>query len=112
MDNSVESILILHIMSIITDQPGQESNDAFVSFKIEPNIIPATAIQTSEKFPAFRGGFGDIWKCEMSTQSEARPVSLQTGEQFPSVTVIYYNQGCDQIHQGPFEHRYAVGFYP
>jgi hypothetical protein len=68
------------MLSIITDQPGQESNAAFVSFKIQPKIIPDTDIQRSGDFPDVIGGFGNIWKCYMSTQSGARRlVSLQTG---------------------------------
>lgn len=49
-----------------------ESNAAFVSFKIQPKIIPDTDIQRSGDFPAVIGGFGNIWKCYMSTQSGAR----------------------------------------
>ncbi|KAG1868010.1 kinase-like domain-containing protein [Suillus tomentosus] len=50
---------------------GQESN-VTVQFKFEPNIIPATAIRRSQDSPAhYTGGFGDVWKCHMSTQSQA-----------------------------------------
>ncbi|KAG1733169.1 kinase-like domain-containing protein [Suillus occidentalis] len=54
-----------------------ESNVALVSFKIEPNIIPATDIRRSGKFSAAVGGHGDIWKCDMSTQSGTRPVAVK-----------------------------------
>ncbi|KAG1906274.1 kinase-like domain-containing protein, partial [Suillus fuscotomentosus] len=48
-----------------------------IMFKIKPNTIPATAIQRPELFPICSGGFNDIWKCFMSTQSENRPVAIK-----------------------------------
>ncbi|KAG2340783.1 kinase-like protein, partial [Suillus weaverae] len=58
------------------DNFNSESNDAF-AFKIEPPFIPATAIQRSQSFPHYTGGFGDVWKCSMFTQSETRPVAVK-----------------------------------
>lgn len=43
-----------------------------VQFKIEPTPIPETDIARDGKFPIYRGGFGDIWKCSMATQSGTR----------------------------------------
>ncbi|KAG2143972.1 kinase-like domain-containing protein [Suillus cothurnatus] len=53
---------------------NQTCNQTFelVQFKIEPTVIPATNIVRGGKFPDFRGGFGDIWKCSMATQSGPR----------------------------------------
>lgn len=62
-----------------------ESNDAFVSFKIKLKIIPATDIQRSGKFCAVRGAFGDIWKCDMSTQSGTRPVAVKSIRVLPPI---------------------------
>ncbi|KAG1803955.1 kinase-like domain-containing protein [Suillus subaureus] len=41
-------------------------------FKIDPKIIPATDIIRDGIFPSGRGGFGDVWKCSMTTQSGTR----------------------------------------
>ncbi|KAG2144100.1 kinase-like domain-containing protein [Suillus bovinus] len=55
-----------------------DESNLTVQFKIEPNIIPATAIRRSGQYPDIVGGFGDIWKCSMSTQSEARAVAVKS----------------------------------
>jgi len=43
-----------------------------VQFKIEPILIPAANIARDGKFPDCKGGFCDIWKCSMTTQSGTR----------------------------------------
>ncbi|KAG1818289.1 kinase-like domain-containing protein [Suillus variegatus] len=55
-------------------------DEVTVQFKIEPNIIPATAIRRSQDVPNLTGGLCDIWKCHMSTQSqaEARLVAVKS----------------------------------
>ncbi|KAG1796467.1 kinase-like domain-containing protein [Suillus variegatus] len=55
---------------------GQKSN-VTVQFKIEPNIIPATAIKKSQNNTHYAGEFGDVWKCYMSTKFKARPVAVK-----------------------------------
>jgi len=74
-----------------------------VQFKIEPILIPAANIARDGKFPDCKGGFCDIWKCSMTTQSGTRRlVSLDMGKRF----LIYHSQGRCQIYQGPFSNRY------
>ncbi|KAG2033961.1 kinase-like domain-containing protein [Suillus americanus] len=53
-------------------------SDCVVAFKLEPNIISATAIRRLEQFPTASGWLGDVWKCSMSTQSEARLVAVKS----------------------------------
>ncbi|KAG2065014.1 kinase-like protein [Suillus decipiens] len=53
-------------------------SNCVVAFKLEPCIIPTTAIRRLERFPAASGWLGDVWKCSMFTQSEAHPVAVKS----------------------------------
>jgi len=67
-----------------------------VDFKIDPIVIPSTAITKLEPYIHGSGGLGDVWKCSMSTQYGTRHVSPQTGIRHP---INYHNLGCCQSYQ-------------
>ena len=62
-------------------------------------FLPQPALTKLELYPHGSGGLSDVWKCSMSTPSETRIVSLQTGRR----PIVYQYLGCCQIH--PDAHR-------
>jgi len=64
-------IQILHSLEMMRDQLLQD-------FKIDPILIPSTAIKKLEPYTRGSGGLGDVWKCSMSAQSGTRHVSQFT----------------------------------
>ncbi|KAG1730479.1 kinase-like domain-containing protein [Suillus lakei] len=72
---------------------GISPTDVQVNYKIQPILIPTTAITKIDQFPNGSGGLGDVWKCSMYSLSGTVSAQSET----VAVKSIRVPQASDEV---------------